>query len=85
MRLRDYLWATGMTNEQFGKKIRYSATFISNVMNGAQKPGPKFIEDVEKYTDGLVQQHEIVCERGWMLKKKEEKHEDFEQLTFPKM
>lgn len=85
MRLRDYLWATGMTNEQFGKKIRYSGKFISNVMNGTQKPGPKFIEDVEKHTDGLVQQHEIVCERGWMLKKKEEKYEDFEQLTFPKM
>jgi hypothetical protein len=85
MRLRDYLWAHGLTNEDFGKKIRYSATFISNVMNGTQKPGPKFIEDVEKYTEGLVQEHEIVCQKGWMLKKKEEKQEKFDQMTFAEM
>ena len=85
MRLSEYLWANDLSNNEFGKKIRYSGTYISNVMNGTMKPGPKFIEDVEKHTGGLVQQHEIVCEKGWMLKKKEEKHEDFEQLTFPKM
>ncbi len=85
MRLRDYLWANGLTNDDFGKKIRYSATFISNCMNGTQNPGPKFIEDVEKATNGLVQGHEILCKKGWMLRKKEEKKDEIEQFTFAEM
>ena len=79
------MWAHGLTNEDFGKKIRYSATFVSNVMNGTQKPGPKFVEDVEKYTKGLVQEHEILCKRGWMLEKKERPVEKFEQMSFAEM
>lgn len=85
MRLRDYLWANGMTNEDFGKKIRYSGTFISNCMNGSQKPGKKFIEEIKRTTNGLVQEHEIVCKKGWMLPKKEEIKESDAQLCFAEM
>ena len=82
MRLRDYLWAHGLTTEDFGKKIRYSKVHVGNVMNGMNNPSKKFVEDVISYTKGLVQEHEIVCQKGWMLKKKEEKQETFEQMTF---
>jgi len=85
MKLREYIWSHGMTNDEFGKKIRYSGVYVSNVMNGLHKPGPKFIEDVESYTKGLVQAHEILCQKGWMLKKKEHVPEKFEQMSFAEM
>jgi len=85
MRLRDYLWANALTNKEFGKKIRYSGTYVSNAMTGAAIPGYKFIEDVEKATNGLVQGHEIRCERGWMLKKENETQEQPEQFVFKGM
>ena len=85
MRLRDYLWAHGLTTEEFGKKIRYSKVHICHVMNGLHNPSKKFIEDVERHTNGLVQEHEIVCQQGWMLKKKEHVPEKFEQMSFAEM
>lgn len=82
MRLRDYLWANALTNNEFGRKIRYTGTYISHVMNGVVNPGPKFIEDVEKATCGVVKGHELKCERGWMLKKEESTANQPEQLEF---
>jgi len=82
MKLRDYIWAMGMSHEEFAKKIRYSTVYLGNVMAGTLNPGPKFIEDVEKATHGLVQPHEISCKKGWMLPKKEEIQEEIEQFTF---
>jgi hypothetical protein len=85
MKLKDYLWAYGMTNADFGKKIRYSAIYVSNVISGVAKPGPKFIEDVEKATNGQVQAHELECRKGWLLEKKEPIYEKCEQMTFAEM
>lgn len=99
MRLRDYLWAHDMTSAQFAKKIRYSKEHVRNVMNGMHSPSKRFIEDIVNYTNGMVKEDEVVCEKGWMLKKNEEdlvmlqttdwerdtKKEKFEQLSFPEI
>ena len=81
MKLREYLWCYGMTAEEFCKKIRYSPAYMSNCMNGALKPGYKFVEDVVKATNGLVGPDEIACKRG-CLAKKEEIKEEIQQFTF---
>ena len=82
MTLREYLWCYGLSTVEFGKKIRYSENYISNCMTGNLKPGYKFVEDVVKATNGIVQPHEICCKRGCLAVKKEEVKEEVEQFTF---
>ena len=85
MRLREYLWAYDLTIGEFAKKVRYSHSYVGNVMNGFLTPGPKFIEDVERVTGGQVKAREIVSKKGYMLEKKEKKKVDSSQLTFAEM
>ena len=48
--LKDYRSDIGLTLEEFGKRIGYSASYVSDIERGARKPSPEF---VTKFCNGM--------------------------------
>lgn len=54
MDLREYLFRNRMTVTEFGKKIDCSRSYLSTIINGAQKPGKRLAKEIERATNGEV-------------------------------
>ena len=61
MKLKDYLWRSGLSIRKFAEETLYSKSYVSAVISGKRQPSRRFIRDVLVHTKGLVNEDGLVC------------------------
>jgi hypothetical protein len=54
MQLRDYLHHNKIRKKEFALKVRYSCGYVGRICECLRRPSLKFMEDVERVTNGEV-------------------------------
>ena len=60
MDLREYLFRKRKTYKAFAEEINYSPSRVMDVAHKRKKPGRKFIQAVEKATNGEVNKEDLM-------------------------
>lgn len=63
MDLREYLFRNRLTVTELSKKLECHRTYLSEIVNGARKPGKRLAKDIERATDGQVTADELLKEK----------------------
>lgn len=71
MKLRRYLFESGIKIKHLAKLLDYSPTTISMISLGRQKAGRKIARLIEKHTNGAVTAEEVISESDAKIKKKD--------------
>lgn len=54
MKLKDYLKKNGIKQTWMAEQIDYSATHLTNIINGRFLPSAKLLRKIETFTNGQV-------------------------------
>ncbi len=54
MQLRDYIFQSGITVAEFGRRLEYHPTYMQMIARGDRKPSKRLVTAIEKETGGRV-------------------------------
>lgn len=60
MDLREYLFRKRMTITAFSKQVNVTRRYLTEIVNGRSKPGPRLAKDITLATQGEVTIDELI-------------------------